>query len=83
MFQQQKLAQEQEMTKAKGLANIFNEQQNPQLIEKQRIDNQEGLYGLTQKRINSNIATQTEPQQYQQAIKDAVLKLSKTDLDSI
>ena len=79
-FQQQKLTQAQEEAKRMQLANIFSEQKNPLDIEQQQQLNLEHTYGMPQKRITGEIAEATAPQQRQQAVQDALLKLKQSDI---
>ena len=83
MFQDQKLQQERALTESKGLANTFAAQNNPQLLKRQALANEEGELGMVQKRIDSNIAKQTEQGQYTAAQMKQLAALDEGKLKQI
>jgi hypothetical protein len=82
-FQDQKLAQEQEVTKQKNLANLFTEQNDPLRLENQRISNEKLGFETSDAGVKSRINKATEGLQLDQAQRDFVTKAKKSDLDQM
>jgi hypothetical protein len=82
-FQQQKLQQEQENTKAKSLANMYSEQVNPLQVKQQEQLTQQQQYQTSDMGVKSRNVKANEPFQLTADQKALVAKASKSDLDSM
>ena len=80
-FQAQKLQQENEITRSKGLANLFDEQNNPLKLENQQISNRKLGYEADSSGVKSRIDVATEGLQLDAKQKEFVQKAKQSDLD--
>jgi len=80
-FQDQKLQQENELTRSKSLANQFDEQNNPLKLENQQITNRKLGYEADSSGVKSRIDVATEGLQLDAKQKEFVQKAKQSDLD--
>ena len=80
-FENQKLLQEQEGTKAKQLKNLYDEQNNPLLLENQQTTNRKLGYEADDAGVKSRINTATEGLQLDAKQKEFIQKAKQSDLD--
>ena len=80
-FENQKLLQEQEGTKAKQLKNLYDEQNNPLLLENQQMTNRKLGYEADDAGVKSRINTATEDLQLDATQKAFIQKAKQSDLD--
>lgn len=87
-FNQLGLQQNQADLAAKGLENLFKEQNNPQLLESQRLANEGAGFDNTLKGVTSRMASELEPEakaakraEYLQKLSDSELKKFYSDAE--
>ena len=80
-FQNQKLQQEQHITRQKELSNLFDEQNNPLKIENQQITNRKLGYEADSSGVKSRIDVATEGLQLDSKQRKLIQEAKQADLD--
>jgi len=80
-YAQQEVQQAQNKTQEGTLKNLFDAEQNPQLIEQRRLGNVNQEHANTLSGVTSRISAATEPLQLDDKMREFALKATQQDLD--